>query len=105
MLAPVLGDGRPRTQPHAFVALDVLEQPQQSSNPAGAADDAAVQADAHHARSPGGSEPVEPVEGITAVAEELLAGAEVAAALQTAVVIVEAVRDHQVRLTGDLGPV
>ena len=48
---------------------------------------------------------VQPVERVAAVGEELLAGAEVAAALQAAVVGVEAVGDDEVAATRDFGPV
>src|SRR5262249_53990837 len=102
---PVLGDRGPVAEPHALVPLDMLEQARQRSNPAGATDDAAVKANAHHAWSAFDSQAIEPVERITAVAEELLAGAEIAAALQAAVVVVEAIGDHQVSLARNLRPV
>ena len=39
-------------EPHALVALHVVEQAGQGADPAGPADDAGVQADRHHARPP-----------------------------------------------------
>src|SRR5207302_6241522 len=77
MRYPVLCDGCPIAQPDAFVTLDVLEQPRQRADPAGAPDDPAMQTDAHHARAPFGSHAVEPVERIPAVGEEVVAGAEI----------------------------
>src|SRR5437016_12467972 len=95
MRDPVLCDGRPVAEPHALVTLDVLEQPRQRSNPAGATDDPTVQADTHHARSPLLSHAIEPVEGIPAVCEELFPGAEMPGALQAAVVGVEAIGNDE----------
>jgi hypothetical protein len=96
MRYPVLCDSCPIAQPDAFVTLDVLEQPPQRADPAGAPDDPAVQTDAHHARTPFGSHAVEPVERIPAVGEEVVAGAEIAAALQAAVIGVKAIGDYKV---------
>src|SRR5256886_9338371 len=93
---PVLCDGAPMPQPAAFVPEDVLEQPPHRADPAGAPDDPAVQTDAHHARAPFGSHAVEPVERIPAVGEEVVAGAEIAAALQAAVIRVKAIGDYKV---------
>src|SRR3984893_16368042 len=81
MRDPVLCDGCPIAQPDAFVTLHVFEQPRQRADPAGAPDDTAVQTDAHHARGSFGSHAVEPVKRIPAVGEEVIAGAEIAAAL------------------------
>src|SRR5580658_566496 len=102
---PVLGDRGACGQPNPLVALHVLDEARQCADAAGPADEPAVQADAHHARLPRGALAVQPVESIPAVAEELLPGAEIAAALQAAVVVVEAVGNDEVLPAGDLGPV
>ena len=47
---PVARDAHPVAQPDAIVLLNVIEQPRQCADPPGAANDAAVQADAHHPR-------------------------------------------------------
>src|ERR671924_1187761 len=96
MRYPVLCDGCAIAQPDAFGTLDVLKQPRQRSDPPRATDDPTVKADTHHARSPFFSHAVEPVERIPAVPEELLAGAEIAPALQAAVIGVEAIGDYKV---------
>src|SRR5437868_15510939 len=105
MRYPVLCDGCPIAQPDAFVTLDVLEQPPQRADPAGAPDDPAVQTDAHHARAPFGCHAVEPVERIAAVGEGGVAGAEVAAALQAAVTGGKGVGDDKGSAAGGPGPV
>src|SRR5271154_1843010 len=79
---PVAGDGRARAQPDAFVTLHVLDEPGKRADPARATNDAPVQANAHHARPSCLAQSVEPVERVPAIAEELLAGTEVTAALQ-----------------------
>src|SRR5437588_12879517 len=105
MRYPVLCDGCPIAQPDAFVTLDVLEQPRQRADPAGAPDDPAMQTDAHHARAPFGSHAVEPVERIPAVGEEVVAGAEIAAAGQAAAIRVTAVGGSEVPAPGVAGRV
>src|SRR5579863_4372917 len=100
----MLGDSCPTTEPDPFVTLDVLEQPRQRSDPAGATDDPPVKADAHHARSPFDSHAIKPVESITAIRVEILARAEVAPTLQTAIVGIEGVRDDEMSMTRDFGP-
>lgn len=105
MRPPVLGDGCPSAEPHAFVTLDVLEQARQRPNPAGPADDPAVKANAHHARSSFDPHPVQPVKGIAAIREELIPGAEITAALQAAVVGIEAIGNYEVSLARDFCPV
>jgi hypothetical protein len=98
MRPPVFCDGCPIAQPDAFVTLDVLEQARQRANPTGATDNPAVKTDAHHTRSSFASDAVEPVERVPAIREELIPGAEIAPALQAAVIVVEAVGDDQMPL-------
>src|SRR5579872_5034429 len=105
MSVPMLGDRRAAAQPHTLVTLHVLEQAGERADSPGPADDPPVQAHGHHARPALQARTIEPVEGVAAVGEELLAGAEIAAALQAAVIVVEAMGDDEVPLAGDLHPV
>src|SRR3984885_8178824 len=105
MCNPVLCNRCAIAQPNAVVSPDVVERSHQSSDASRAADDPAMQADRHHARPTVRTHPIEPVEGISAVREEVFPGTEVAAPLQAAVIGVEAVRDHQMRATRNLRPI
>src|ERR1700730_1534091 len=105
MRDPVLCNSRAIAQPYGIVPLNMLQQAQQCSNPARASNDPSMQADRHHARTTVASDAVQPVEGIPAVSEEVFARAEVAAALQAAVIGVKAMRDDEMRSAGDACPV
>src|SRR5882672_4770821 len=94
---PMTCKALPIAQPDTLMPLHVVEKPDQGSDAAGTADDARMQADAHHARPPLGSQAVQPVEGIATIGKKIIAGGEVAAALQAAVVAVEAVRHDEMR--------
>src|SRR5580704_913114 len=102
---PVAGDVSARAQPDPLVPLQVCNETRQRTDASGATDDATVQANAHHARQSGGTLSIEPIEGVATVGEELLAGAEIPATLQTAIVVVEAVGNDQMAPAGDLRPV
>src|SRR6266403_6168365 len=103
--APMPGDRLSIAQPDTLMALDVIEQAHQCADPAGTSNDAPVQADGHHARPAFAAQSIQPVEGIAAIGEEIVAGCEVAAALQAAVVAVEGMRNHQMRPSADSNPV
>jgi hypothetical protein len=81
----------PIAQPHAVVPLNVIQQALERVDPPGPTDDPRVQADSHHPWAAFGAAPMQPIERVTAVTEELFSRAEVRASLQPAVVIVEAV--------------
>ena len=91
-------DGRAITKPDFLVTLNVIQQPCQGTDAARPPNDTVMQADGHHPRPSLTARAIEPVEGIATILEEILAGAEVAAALQAAVVVVEAVRNDQMAL-------
>ena len=84
---------------------NVLERTRQRSDASRAADDPAMQADRHHSWMAFSTSAIQPVEGISTIDEKILAGAEVAAALQAAVIHIEGMGDHEVRATGDLCPI
>src|SRR5579859_2690509 len=92
---PVPRNRRPIAQPNAVMSPNVLENSRQGTDAPRAADDPAMQAYRHHARAARRSHLVEPIEGISAVGEEILTGAEVTAALQAAIIGVEGVRDRK----------
>ena len=54
--------------------LHVIEQPNQGADPAGTPNDARVQAHGHHARATFVAQSIQPVEGVAAVMEEIIAG-------------------------------
>ncbi len=78
---PMSCNAFPVAQPDTLVPLYVIEKPQQGADATRTADDARVQADAHHTRPPLGSQSVHPVEGIAAIGKKFIAGGEVAATL------------------------
>src|SRR5271156_3615972 len=92
-------------QPNGVMPLDVVEGARQGPDSSRAADDPAVQTDRHHARLAFRTLAIQPVECVAAIDEEILAGAEVAATLQAAVIGVEAVGNDQMRTSADPCPV
>ena len=71
--------------------FDMIEEPYQGAEPPRTAYDPAMQTDRHHARAPLRAASIQPIERIPAIVEEIIAGAEVRASLQPAIVVVEAV--------------
>src|SRR5580658_8673022 len=102
---PVPRETLARAQPNGLMALHVIEQPAQGADAAGTADDPAVQTDGHHAGAAFAAQSIQPIESIAAINKKLHSGGEVAAALQAAVIVVEAVGHHQMRAAADAGPV
>src|SRR5450432_671902 len=105
MQHPMPCDRFTRAQPHALVPLYVVEQPGECANSSRTPDDSRMQADGQHARPALVAQAVQPVESIAAISEELLAGPEISAALQAAVIDIEAIRQDQVRAALHAGPV
>src|ERR1700685_3182028 len=64
-----------------------------------------MQTDGHHARPAFFAQTVQPIEGVAAIDEEILGGGEVAAALQAAVIVVEAMGHDEVRAPADAATV
>src|SRR4051812_44158271 len=75
LLPPMPGDLDAAAEPDAVMLLRVVEEPLQRHDPAGAADDAAMQSDRHHPRR---LRPllVQRVEAVLEIGVELVAGVE-----------------------------
>src|ERR1700761_5540507 len=102
---PMTSNRLPITQPHAFTPLNVIEQPLQRTDSPRPADDTGMQANAHHTRAAFAAPPVQPIERLRAIAEELLAAAEIGPALHAAVVAIKRVRDNELMGLADLRPI
>jgi hypothetical protein len=83
----------------------VVEEAGERRGPARAAGEAAVQADRHHLRLPGGAFGIEHVEAVLEIGEELVAGVEALVGGEAHVVGVERVGDDEVRAVGAVDPV
>jgi hypothetical protein len=105
MRDPVLCNRRAITQPDGVVSPNVVECACQGSDASRAPDDPAMQTDRHHARLTFRTLAIQRVECISAIDEEILTDAEVTAALQAAVIGVEAVGNHEMRTARDLRPI
>ena len=77
----MLCNRRSVAQPDPLMPFDMIEEPHQGPEPSGTTYDPAMQTDRHHARAPLRAAPVEPVERIPAIMEEIIAGTEVRASL------------------------
>jgi hypothetical protein len=102
---PMARDALSIAEPNFFLALHVIYQFRQRTDASRAADDSSMQPDAHHARMTFASSSIKPIEGIAAILKKMLAGGEICAALQAAVVAIEAVRDDEMRPVAHPGPI
>ena len=102
---PVPRDGGAIAQPDGVVALDMIDEARKRADAAGPADEPAVQPDRHHARLALGAAPIQPVERIPHIGEELLAEVEPLPAGHPAIVGVEAVGNDEMVAPGDASPV
>src|SRR5262249_22961832 len=104
VLTPMTGDIHAAAYPHLVVAFHVVEKAREPGGAPGVPDQTAMHPDRHHLRR-GRAFRVEHVEGVLAVREEVVAGAEPGRCAVLGVVSVQAVRHHKVRLAVDYDPV
>jgi len=97
---PVPGDINAPADPYTRVSEDVVEKALEAGNSAWPADEPGVQSDRQHlwrVEPRGVTLPIQRVERIAQIVEELCAGVEPLLRREAHVIAVERVRDHEVR--------